>query len=232
MRFQDFADAVHDGHAGVERDRRRHRGAYPKVALFERRQELRAEPRPNPPADEEKDEAQSNRQPPPPQCHGQHGRVDGMGRPYDHRFGLPHVLRKQKRGQNGRDREGREQRAGQRIGIGARHRIEDLAFHALHGEKRHEGGQDDQRREQDRGFDLACADVDQPDSGQQALVVGAVRKPGRAPQQLLTLAGLKHAENILDKDHRGIDDDAEIDRAEGEQVGVLAAHHDDDDAEE
>ena len=38
--------------------------------------------------------------------------------------------------------------------------------------------------------------------------------------------------DVLDHDHRGIDDDAEIDGADRKQIGVLAAQHQDDDAEE
>jgi hypothetical protein len=45
-------------------------------------------------------------------------------------------------------------------------------------------------------------------------------------------ARLEVAEDILDHDHRGIDDDAEVDRAERQQVGVLALQHQDDDGEE
>jgi hypothetical protein len=40
------------------------------------------------------------------------------------------------------------------------------------------------------------------------------------------------AEDVLDHDHGGIDDQAEIDRADRQQVRRLAAHHHDQDGEE
>ena len=52
--------------------------------------------------------------------------------------------------QHRRDREGREQRAEQRVAVGARHRAENLAFDALHREQRDEGGHGDRGREEDR----------------------------------------------------------------------------------
>ena len=45
-------------------------------------------------------------------------------------------------------------------------------------------------------------------------------------------ACLKVAEDVLDQDDRRIDDDAEIDGADGQQIGVLAAQNQNDDAEE
>src|SRR5580700_9044794 len=43
---------------------------------------------------------------------------------------------------------------------------------------------------------------------------------------------LEIAVDVLHHDHGGIDDDAEIDRAEREQIGILAAQHQDYDGEE
>src|SRR5437660_10040158 len=53
-------------------------------------------------------------------------------------------------------------------------------------------------------------------------------------QQLLSLLGarLEIAVDVLDQNHRGIDNDAEIDGANRKQVGILVAHHQNDDAEE
>ena len=44
--------------------------------------------------------------------------------------------------------------------------------------------------------------------------------------------GLEIPVDIFDQDHGGIDDDAEIDGADRQQIGVLVAQHQDDDAEE
>ena len=73
-----------------------------------------------------------------------------------------------------RDREGREQRADQRIGVGARHRAEDLALDALHGEQRNEGRDDDRGGEEHRAVDLQGADQD------QAQPVGPARQARRS----------------------------------------------------
>ena len=56
----------------------------------------------------------------------------------------------------------------------------------------------------------------------------------RLPQQRLPVLRpcLEIPIDVLDQDHRGIDDDAEIDGADRQQIGVLAAQHQDDDAEE
>ena len=58
--------------------------------------------------------------------------------------------------------EGRNQRSGQRVAVGARHGTEDLSLDSLHGEQRHETGHRDQRREQDRLVHLQRADQNQP----------------------------------------------------------------------
>ncbi len=43
---------------------------------------------------------------------------------------------------------------------------------------------------------------------------------------------LKIPEDVFDQDHSRIDDNAEIDGADGQQVRILAAHDENDDAEE
>ena len=57
---------------------------------------------------------------------------------------------------------------------------------------------------------------------------------GKLSQQKLprSRARLKIAEDVLDQDDRRIDDDAEVDRADRQEIGVLAAQDQDDDAEE
>ena len=64
--------------------------------------------------------------------------------------------------------------------------------------------------------------------------IGAPALLGELLQQRLPVLRLRLeiAVDVLDQDHRGIDDDAEIDGADRQQVGVLAAQHQDDDAEE
>ena len=48
----------------------------------------------------------------------------------------------------------------------------------------------------------------------------------------LLWASLKIPEYILDHDHRRIDDDPEVNRPDRQEIGILAAQHQDDDAEE
>jgi len=57
-----------------------------------------------------------------------------------------------------------EQRPGQRIAIGSRHRPKDLAFDALHREQRHERRDRDRRREKYRLVDLQRTDKDHTQS--------------------------------------------------------------------
>ena len=57
-------------------------------------------------------------------------------------------------GQRRRDGEGGQQAARQRVGIGPRHRAEDVALDARQGEQRQEAGDDDRGREEDRLRDL------------------------------------------------------------------------------
>ena len=60
----------------------------------------------------------------------------------------------QQRRERRRDGEGREQAAGQRVGVGPRHRAEDVALDARQREQRQEARDDDGGREEDRLRDL------------------------------------------------------------------------------
>ena len=57
---------------------------------------------------------------------------------------------------------------------------------------------------------------------------------GRLREQPLSFfrGRLEVSEDILDQNYRRIDDDAEIHRADGKQVGAFALHHQEDDGEE
>ena len=93
------------------------------------------------------------------------------------------------------------QRAELRVADRIGHRQEELGLDALEREQRQIGGDDDQRREEDRLRDL-----------QRGLArVGFVERLVR-----LCLAA---AQNGLRHDDRGVDDDAEVDGAERQQVG-------------
>src|SRR5262249_22657209 len=64
--------------------------------------------------------------------------------------------------------------------------------------------------------------------------VGAPGALGKLMQERLPLSArqLQIPKHILDQDNRGIDDDSEVDRADREQIRVLALQYQDDDAEE
>ena len=134
------------------------------------------------------------------------------------------LLRQQDRRQHRRDGEGGDDGAEQRIGIGARHRAEDLALDALHGEQRQERRDGDDHREEDR-----LVDLDGARSG-----CGAACRSSRASRSGCLRARMvrQMAEDVLHHDDGRIDDDAEIDGADRQQVGGFAAQHRDDDGEE
>ena len=168
--FEDLAHPVHDGHAGFERDGRRHGGADPEVAFLKGGQKLGSEPRRQKPLNTRKTRPNDDGEAADAQRQPQHRRIDRADGADHDGFGLLDMLGQEEGGQHGRDGEGRKQRADERVGIGPRHRAEDLPFHALHGEQRHEGGERDYGREQNRGIDLGRADVDQPDPVEEAFV--------------------------------------------------------------
>ena len=235
---QDGADLVDRRHAGFERNRRRHGRADPQVPLFQRRQELAAEPRGDKAGYRKKDEPDRHRDLPIPERALQEGRVDAADGANDHRLDLAHPFGHQQRRQAGRHRERRDQRPHQRVGVSAGHRAEDLPLHPRHGEQGNERRHDDRGGEEHGAIDLQRAHHDQPQPVvPAALLHGGVGPPGlfgQLMQQALPLfrRGLEVAIDVFHQDHRGIDDDAEIDRADRQQVGVLVAQHQDDHAEE
>ena len=159
---QNFADLGDDRLAGFQRNRRRHRGADPQIALFERRQEFAAEPRAEKAADDEEDQSDRDRDPPVRERPAQHRRIDRAQPAHDDGLDFRDAFRKQQRGEARRHREGRDQRADQRISVGPRHRAENLAFDALHGEQRNESRDDDRGGEKHRAVDLQRADQNEP----------------------------------------------------------------------
>ena len=112
----------------------------------------------------------------------------------------------------------------------------------MHGEQGHEGRDGDQRREEYGLIDLQRAGKNEPQpvgpcAGDRRIRQDASGRD-QSGRQRVAAAGLvgrrselKIPENVLDQDHRGIDNDAEIDGADREQVGVLFRHHHDDDGE-
>jgi hypothetical protein len=242
MAEQDFAQLLGRRRPRHQPGRRRQLDADPQVAFFQVRQELAAEPGRQQPDHAEEYQAD--------QSHGlataerpvQHRLVDEAQRPHQQRLDLVDLIRQHQRGQRRRDGERREQGAGERIAIGLRHRAEDLALDPLHGEQRHERRNSDGSGEEDRVVDLHGADQDQSQPVRPHIEeAGSLPRRVLAPVLLgkflecdLPLLGsrLEIAEYVFHHDDGGIDDDAEVDRADRQQVGVLAGQHHHDDGKE
>ena len=128
-------------------------------------------------------------------------------------FDFLDMRRQQNRRQHRCYREGRDDGAEQRIGVGPRHRPEDLAFHALHREQRQKRCDGDDDRKEDRLVDLDRAGQD---PASLSLSLGSRSGGSRG----VVMGDL--AEDIFHHDHGAVDDDAEIDGADRQQVRGLA----------
>ena len=129
---------------------------------------------------------------------------------HDPRFGLMHVRRQDDRAQGRRHGEGRKQAARQRVGIGPRHRPEDVALDAAQGEQRQERCNDNGGGKEDRPRHVGS-------SAQDGMALHAHCGLGRniALLDLGQRRGLRQPpENRLHHDHGGIHDQPEIDRAD------------------
>src|SRR5581483_11423817 len=217
----DLADLIDGGLPGLERDGRRQHAADPEVALLELRQELGAEIGGEHAADEEK--AAGNDRGPRRVAHGedQHPLVERADAPDQEGLDFGELVRQQNRGHDRRHREGRDHGAEQRIGVGARHRPEDLALDALHGEQRQDRRDRDDHREEDGAVDLDRG-------GEHA--VQLVAQPAFAAELVARVMG-QMAEDVLHHDDGAVDDDAEVDGADRQEIGGVAAQHRDNDGE-
>src|SRR6185369_13737879 len=187
----------------------------PEIAFLELRQEFGAEPHAQSAADHQEGDRD----------HGGHARV-AYGELQDrlvdrahpaHQPGLDlvHLLGQQQRRHHRRHGERGDHRAEQGVGVGTRHRAENLTLDALHGEQRDEGGDGDDHREEDGFVDFDCCreDAVQPVAHAGVFIRMARRMMGEV------------AEDVLHHDHGAVDDNAEIDGADRQQVGGVAAHH-------
>ena len=117
---------------------------------------------------------------------------------------LRRPLREQEARQH-RDDGDREDRPGdQREGERQRHGTEDASLDPLQREERHEGGEQDRLREQDR-------------------TPHVTDRLGHGLDERLVAPLLLQHQEVLDDHDRRVDDDPEVDRAHGDQVGGDAA---------
>ena len=206
--------------AFLERDRRRQRGADPHIAFFELGQEFQAEHAHD---DEGRgdDDERGRDDGATPQQNACEDRFVNVAQEADERgLRLLHLLGQDEGAERRRHREGGEQAAGQGIGIGLGHRPEDMAFHAAHGEQRNEGGDDDTGGKEDRAIDAGRG------GGDFLQAAGEPRIGHRIGRVVAFLAAMGETSvDRLHHDDRGIDDQSEIDGADGEQIGRFPARH-------
>ena len=157
---QDFAHLARRLGSGVQRHGLRHRRADPVVSLLQGRQEFAAEKRNDDPGQHQKRDADPDHEPAPIQRKVEHGPVKAVQSPHDEGLGFLDSLGQENRRQHRRHRECRDERAGERVAVGSRHRSENLPLDALHGEQRPERRDGDRGGEQDGLVDLQRRDVD------------------------------------------------------------------------
>ena len=134
----------------LQRDGRRQRRANPEIALLQFGQEFQSQP-----ATEQNRQDHQTRRADHHQLtvvHGpaQHRQIKPAQEHHDAGLGFLHVRRQNDRTQRRRHRKGRKQAAGQRIGVGPRHRSEDVAFDAAQREQRQKRRDNDGCRKKDR----------------------------------------------------------------------------------
>src|SRR6266446_1590891 len=114
----------------------------------------------------------------------QRGRIDGAYPAHHEGLDFRDMGGKQHRGEHRRDGKGGEQRARERKTVGSRHRIEDLAFDALHSEQRYESRHRDRGGEEDGFVDFKrAAKIRRDRSVHVAAVVASAARVGSEPHR-------------------------------------------------
>ena len=126
-------------------------------------------------------------------------------------FGFLHMLRQDQRAQRRRHRERRNQTAGQRIGIGLRHRAEDMSLDSAQGKQRNEACDNDAGGKE-YGAVHICRGV--KDREPLAMQPGRRKRPDGFFARLLIAVSAQPAEYAFDHDDRCVHDQSEIDGAD------------------
>ena len=106
--------------------------------------------------------------------------------------------------QHRREENGEQKRAGERESISLRHRRKDFSRHALHGEKRNQ------------------RDDNHQDGKSTGRTASAVASAIRSKMCCVRSGCLQAPVDIFEHDHGSVHENAEIDRADGNQVGGAA----------
>src|SRR5262245_23480576 len=137
------------------------------------------------------------------------------------------MLRQQHGAKRRRDREGGDQTAGQGVGVGLRHRPEDVAFDSAQGEQRNEARDDDAGGEEDRAIDRK-----RRLKNRQQLAAQPGRRRCDRPNRSHGAYLPETTEHALDQDHGGIHDQPEVDGTDRQEVGRFTANDQNADGKE
>ena len=143
------AHAIDVAVAFLQRNRGRQSGADPEVAFFQLGQEFQPQRLHGKACDHQQHDHAADHDDPVAQRESGHRRIDVVQEADDKGFLLIHLARQQQRAQRRGHGEGGQQPTGDGVGVGFRHRPEDVTFDAAEGEQRHEGGDDDGCSEED-----------------------------------------------------------------------------------
>ncbi len=193
-----------------ERDIDRHGRPHPDIAFLQRRHKLTADERHGGDRRRQRRTRAADHQPFMIERPAEHDQIVPLDPGHDPGIPLFDGSRDQEGAERRRQGKGHEQRPGERQAVGHGHGREDLARHAGHGKQRQKRHHDDRRRKKDRPAHFPRRPHHMHGHGQslRALVRDVI-------------------EDALHHDERRIDDDAEVDRAERNQIRRFPAQHHD-----
>ena len=174
----------------------------PDISFLELRQKLPAQQRKQRQHYRHQQNDRAQRQPRPAQYPLEHPMVEGRNSRPDRIVNRSQSAREEIRRQHRRQRDGEQNRGAQRERVSVRHRREDGALDTAHREQRQERDHENQRREEHRAANFLRGGKD----SKPITFVRALRR-GQVPL------------DIFHHDDGGIDDDAEVDRAQRNKVG-------------
>src|SRR5215472_5232546 len=143
----------------------------------------------------------------------------------DDRLSLAHAVVEQERTEGGHDRKNREQRAGERISVGLRHRAEYVALDSTQREQRNEADDYDRGGKKDGAVDLGRCTKDRCEFSPEA-------ERGRSLGPIERRTFRKVSKDVFHHDNAGVDDETEIDGPHRQEIGGFSAQYQDADCEE